>query len=55
MIEMGKSGAPAQGAGPPPQVAQLGQLGKQVGMISTLLHIALVTIIALMVTKPGIG
>ena len=55
MIEMGKSGPPAQGAGPPPQVGQLAQLGKQVGVISTVLHIAMVAIIVLMVTKPGLG
>ncbi len=55
MIEMGTSGAPLQGSGPPPQVAQLAQLGKQVGVISTLLHIAMVAIIVMMVTKPGLG
>ncbi len=55
MIEMGKSGPPAQGSGPPPQVAQLGQLGKQIGVISTVLNIAMVVIVVLMVTKPGLG
>ena len=54
MIEMGAGGPPAAGSGPPPQVAKLADLGKQVGMLSTVLDIALVTIIVLMVSKPGV-
>jgi uncharacterized membrane protein len=46
------SGGPPAG-GPPPQVAQLEELGRQVGMISSLLHIALIVILVLMVSKPG--
>ncbi len=45
---------PAPGAaGPPPEAAQLEELGKQVGIFSMLLDVALVTILIMMVTKPG--
>jgi hypothetical protein len=42
---------PLQGA--PPQAQQLGALGKQIGAIAGVLDIALVTILFLMVFKPG--
>lgn len=47
---------PAEGTGgPPPQVAELAQVGKQVGIISTALNLATIVILVLMVTKPGLG
>ena len=55
MTELASGPAPAGTGGPPPQVAQLEVLGKQLGIISSILHLALVLIIILMVTKPGLG
>jgi hypothetical protein len=44
---------PAAPGGPPPEVAQLQALGKKIGMSSMLLHLATVSLVALMVWKPG--
>jgi len=44
---------PAGAAGPPPQVVELEALGKQVGMLSMVLHLAFVVVLVLMVFKPG--
>jgi len=55
--ELVDTGPPPQGApagGPPPQVAQIEELGRQVGIISTALHVALVLILVFMVFKPGV-
>ena len=46
------SGPPPAG-GPPPQVAEMEQLGKQIGMIAPALQVALVVILFLMIFKPG--
>jgi uncharacterized membrane protein len=46
------SGPPPAG-GPPPQVAEMEQLGKQIGTIAPALQVALVVILILMVFKPG--
>jgi uncharacterized membrane protein len=46
------AGPPPTG-GPPPQVAEMEAVGKQIGMISPVLHVALVAILFLMVFKPG--
>jgi uncharacterized membrane protein len=43
-------GAPA---GPPPQVLELGQLGKRLAVIGPTLQVLLVVILGLMVWKPG--
>ena len=54
--ELVDGGPPPEGAaptGPPPQVAQIEDLGKQVGMISMGLHLSLVLILVFMVFKPG--
>jgi uncharacterized membrane protein len=40
--------------GPPPQVAQMAAIGKQLGPISGMLHLALVVVLVLMVWKPGL-
>lgn len=47
MVEAG----PTQG--PPPQVPQLQAIGKQIGPISGVLHLALLVILVLMIWKPG--
>jgi uncharacterized membrane protein len=39
--------------GPPPQVAQMTELGKRLGAASTFLHLLLVVILVLMIWKPG--
>ena len=44
---------PPPAGGPPPQVAEMEQLGKQIGMIAPALQVALVVILFLMVFKPG--
>jgi uncharacterized membrane protein len=46
-------GPPAGASGPPPQVAELEDLGKRVGITSTVLNVLLVVIVFLMVFKPG--
>lgn len=49
--EMAASGPPS--GGPPPQAAEMGALGKRLGMASTFLNLLLVVLIALMVFKPA--
>ncbi len=44
---------PPPAGGPPPQVAEMEQLGKQIGMIAPALQVVLVVILFLMVFKPG--
>lgn len=53
--EMVAAGPPPAGApaGPPPQVAQLEALGKQVGASSGVLHLMTLVLLYLMVFKPG--
>jgi hypothetical protein len=54
MTEMVAGGPPPAGAtGPPPQVAQLQEHGRVVGMVSTALHVILVAVLFLMIWKPG--
>jgi uncharacterized membrane protein len=45
---------PAGAAGPPPQVAEMEALGKKLAIGGTVLNLFLVTIIVLMVFKPGL-
>lgn len=55
MTRLVNAGPPAEGAGgPPPEAMELEQLGKTVGVIGTALNVALVIILVLMVTKPGL-
>jgi hypothetical protein len=52
--ELVAGGPPPAGAGgPPPQVVEMEQLGKQVGLLGSLLNLAVVIILVLMVFKPG--
>jgi uncharacterized membrane protein len=52
--ELATAGPPPAGAtGPPPQVAEMQQLGKRLGASSTFLHLLLVVILVLMIWKPG--
>ena len=51
MEELIAGGPPA--GGPPPQLAEMEQLGKRVGMIGPALDITMVVILFLMVFKPG--
>jgi hypothetical protein len=44
---------PPPAAGPPPQVAQIEALGTRMAGTSMILHLALVSILALMIWKPG--
>jgi uncharacterized membrane protein len=53
MREMHGGPPPAGAGGPPPQVAQLEELGKQVGMAAAALNVLLVLILIFMVFKPG--
>lgn len=48
----GGAGSAARG-GPPPQLAEIEARGKRAGMVGGLLNLLLVTIVALMVFKPG--
>ena len=52
MREMIGAGPPA--GGPPPQAAEMGALGKRVGMTGATLDVLLIVLIALMVFKPGV-
>ncbi|HUR49844.1 MAG TPA: hypothetical protein VMY88_10020 [Acidimicrobiales bacterium] len=56
MKELLAGGPPPAGAseGPPPQVAQLEANGKKMAMAGGLLHLALVTMLFLMIFKPGV-
>ena len=47
------SGGPPTGGGPPPQVAEIEARGKRVAAVGGLLNVLLVTIVVLMVFKPG--
>lgn len=53
--ELAAGGPPPAGApaGPPPQVAMMEALGKQVGAASGVLHLMTVVLLYLMVFKPG--
>jgi uncharacterized membrane protein len=54
MGELVSMGAPAPGAtGPPPQVTELEERGKRVGMTGATLNVLLVVILYLMVFQPG--
>jgi hypothetical protein len=53
MTELSSGPPPGGAGGPPPQVALLEVLGKQIGIFSSILHLALVLIIILMVTTPA--
>jgi uncharacterized membrane protein len=46
-------GPPAGAAGPPPQAVELETIGKQIGATEMVLDLVLVTILFLMVFKPG--
>jgi len=53
--ELASMGPPPAGAsGPPPQVAQMDAVGKRLGAISGVLHLLLITILTLMIWKPGV-
>jgi len=56
MEQLAHMGPPPGGAtgGPPPQVAELEERGKRVGMASTALHLLLIAILYLMIFKPGL-
>ena len=52
--ELSRTEGPPPGAqGPPPQVVQLEALGKKIGMTDMVLKVLLVTILFLMIFKPG--
>jgi uncharacterized membrane protein len=51
MLEMETAAPPA--GGPPPQVAQLEAIGKKLAGTSMVLNLALITILVLMIWKPG--
>lgn len=51
MEEMETAGSPA--AGPPPQAAEMQELGKRLGATGATLNVLLVLILYLMVFKPG--
>jgi len=56
MREMADAGPPPAGtapSGPPPQVAELGALGKRVGAAGAFLDVMLVVILILMIWRPG--
>lgn len=53
MAEVTSGGAPPGGGGPPPQVAEIEARGKRVAAVGGLLNLILVTIVVLMVFKPG--
>ena len=46
-------GAGSMDAGPPPQAAEMGQLGQTAGITGAVLNTALVVVLILMVWKPG--
>ena len=49
------SGPPAAGAaGPPPQVLEMQQIGKQMGIIGPVLNLLMVAVLVLMVFQPGV-
>jgi len=49
------SGPPAAGAaGPPPQVLEMQQIGKQMGIIGPVLNLLMVVVLVLMVFQPGV-
>lgn len=50
--EVAAAGPPA--GGPPPQAARMAELGKKIGPTSMVLDLALVTILVLMIWKPGL-
>lgn len=50
--ELLTAGPPAEGAGPPTQVAELEATGKQVGMYGAMLNVLVVVLLVLMVFKP---
>ena len=54
LIAMGSPPAGSAPAGPPPQVAQMEALGKRLAIGGGFLNIVLVTIVVLMVWKPGV-
>ncbi len=54
MTELNSMGPPQAGAsGPPAQVLEMETVGKQVGIFGVILNLLLVTILTLMVFKPG--
>jgi hypothetical protein len=57
MRELAEAGPPAGGAatgGPPPQVVELEERGRRVGITGATLNVILVLILFLMVWKPGV-
>jgi uncharacterized membrane protein len=54
LVNAGGPPAGAPGGGPPPQVAEMEALGKKLAIGGTTLNLFLVTIIVLMVFKPGV-
>jgi hypothetical protein len=57
MRELAEAGPPASGAatgGPPPQVVELEERGRRVGITGATLNVILVLILFLMVWKPGV-
>ncbi len=55
MTELNSMGPPATESGPPPQVLEMETVGKKVGIFGVILNLLLVTILSLMVFKPGLG
>ena len=54
LAHMGPPPAGSAAGGPPPQVMELEERGKRVGLASTALHVILVIILYLMIFKPGV-
>ena len=54
LAHMGPPPAGTGAGGPPPQVAEIEERGKRVGLASTALHLILVIILYLMIFKPGV-
>ena len=54
MLELVAAPGPEGSAGPPPQAAQLEANGKKLAMSGAILQIALLTILVLMIWKPGL-
>jgi uncharacterized membrane protein len=54
LAHMGATPAGAAAGAPPPQVMELEERGKRVGLASTALHVILVIILYLMIFKPGL-
>ena len=49
---LASGGPPAEGSGPPPQVAELEATGKKVGLYGAILNVLVIVVLVLMVFKP---